>query len=131
MHIRPASLADVPVLAEIGAKAFANDPIHAYLFPWRSQYPDDFYRFFEEDIRKALATVGQLVMLAEIDDTDQFPENTVSPPGDTAGRVVAYATFIRSGNPAECALWNADSLSKSMHMIIPFTYALKKDELQS
>jgi hypothetical protein len=131
MRIRPATLSDVPVLAKIATKAFANDPTYAHYFPGRSQYPHDFYRFFEEEIRITLMSFGKLIMVAETDETDQW----FGPSGDlranTGSRVVAYAIFVRYGTAAERALWSDNCLSKSMHIPAPHIHSQRNPKFET
>lgn len=112
MHIRPATIKDIPRIAQIGATAFAQEPIYARFFPWRAQYPLDFLRFFQEDITKMLMAPGEVVMVAETDESDGNLEGSEA---NLIGgsKVVAYATFVRHGNAQELAQWKPDTLYKS------------------
>lgn len=114
MKIRPALVRDVPTIASIGTLAFAGDPSYQHFFPRRSQYPDDFYSYLLHDYRRMLATPGQLIMVVELDESDEIDGQEDKRQGGR-GKLVAYATFVRSGGTAEeLARWNSDSNAKSM-----------------
>ena len=113
MRIRPALPTDIPDIAKIGTVAFADDPSYEHFFPWRSQYPQDFYLYLLHDYRKMLATPGQVIMVAEVDESNELALHDKE--AGARIQMVGYATFIRSGSgtAAELAEWNADSLGKS------------------
>lgn len=113
MKIRPAVPADVPKIAEIGTLASANDLSYEHFFPWRSQYPQDFYTYLLHDYRKMLATPGQVIMVAEADEPSELDAHDKE--AGIGRKMVAYGTFIRSGGgtTAELAEWNVDSVEKS------------------
>ncbi|MCJ1466770.1 hypothetical protein MMC07_005390 [Pseudocyphellaria aurata] len=113
MKLRPALLRDVPTIALIGTLAFAGDPSYEHFFPRRSQYPDDFYAYLLHDYKRMLATPGQLIMVVELDELDEI-DGQDTRQGER-GRVVAYATFVRSGGTVEeLARWNSDSIAKKL-----------------
>lgn len=113
MKVRPAVLSDCPALASVATLAFAADPSYEHFFPRRSQYPDDFYTYLLNDYKRMIVTPGELIMLVELDESDEFDAQETKGQGGR-GKVVAFATFVRSGATAEqLAKWNADSAAKS------------------
>lgn len=118
MKLRPALLRDVSTIASIGTLAFAGDPSYEHFFPRRSQYPDDFYAYLLHDYKRMLATPGQLIMVVELDELDEIDGQEDKRHGER-GRMVAYATFVRSGGTVEeLARWNSDSTAKSMLQLL-------------
>lgn len=113
MKIRPATSSDLPTIASIGAKAFADDLSYKHFFPWGKEYPKDFHSYLYNDYKRMLATPGQQIMVAELDGSDEIDLNDKNKQGEV-GQIIAFATFIRSGGTAaELARWNPDSAGKS------------------
>jgi hypothetical protein len=50
MPIRPALLSDIPSLSYILTQSFGPDPLFRHLFPYQSQYPNDFERALRESL---------------------------------------------------------------------------------
>lgn len=114
MRVRRALSSDCPALASIATLAFASDLSYEHFFPRRSQYPEDFYNYLLNDYKRMIVTPGELIMLVELDESDELDLPETKGQGER-GQVVAFATFIRSGASAEqLAKWNADSAAKSM-----------------
>lgn len=128
MKIRPAVLLDVPTIASIGTLAFASDPSYEHFFPRRSQYPNDFYTYLVRDYKRMLATPGQLIMVVELDESDEIEGKEDKRQGGL-GKLVAFATLVRSGGTAkELARWNPDSTAKSMLQFLIFYFLLTAKE---
>ena len=114
MKVRRAVSSDCPALASVATLAFAADPSYEHFFPRRSQYPEDFYNYLLHDYKRMLVTPGQLIMLVELDESDEIDSPETKGQGER-GQIVAFGTFVRSGATAEqLAKWNADSAAKSM-----------------
>lgn len=112
MKIRPAKLSDAPNIAKLGTRAFAQDPSYGHFYPWRQQYPEDFYQKLLYNYKLMIVTPGEVIMVVELDDEDEM-ESTENLKEVEHQGIVGYATFRRSGGTEEeHAKWNADSTSK-------------------
>ncbi|KAK4212301.1 hypothetical protein QBC37DRAFT_425216 [Rhypophila decipiens] len=133
MHVRPATITDIPALADIGYKAFFNEPIDGHWFPLKEQYPHDYYRSFIDELSLRLVTPGNVTMVVELEDQDargQRPESAASSKGTaeqkndppntrkTKKEVVAYLVAIRHGlsdaSPKLQKKWNPDTPLKKL-----------------
>ncbi|KAK3386644.1 acyl-CoA N-acyltransferase [Podospora didyma] len=128
IRIRQATAADVPAIADIGFRAFANEPIDAHWFPFKGKYPQDYHRAIADEASMRMVTPGHVIMVAEIgEEADQVvvvaaaaagtreisSVNEVQHQGSEQGSkaaVVAYAAFVKYGSaPEDLARWNPDS----------------------
>lgn len=113
MKVRPAILSEAPTIAKIGTSAFADDPSYGHFYPWRTQYPKDFYRHLLRKYRKNILTPGELIMVVELEDKDDL----VSEKGCEAGKIIGFATLRRSGGTKQQhEKWNAESVLKSINI---------------
>jgi GNAT superfamily N-acetyltransferase len=109
MKVRQAILGEVPTIARVGVLAFAEDPSYGHFYPWRDQYPDDFYMHLVQKYTRLMVTPSCRIMVLELeeDDVDEEKKNGV-------GTVVAFVTLQRSGGTQEQQdKWGADSQTKS------------------
>jgi hypothetical protein len=71
MKIRRAKLSDAPAIAKVGTQAFAKDASYGHFYPWRDQFPDDFYKQLLHNYKKKMVTPGAVVVIMELDKADQ------------------------------------------------------------
>ncbi len=110
MRIRRATSSDVPVMASIAVKAFAQEPIFGHMFPFKEQFPEDFAQYFVEDANYYLVTPGHMIIVAEIDEAVGGGHKEQSGSRRTKATVVGYACYIRhTSSVGELANWNPDS----------------------
>jgi len=99
MRLRTAALGDVPALADLTRHAFNDDPLFVELHPYRKQYPDDFYRFFESGYRENLLSPDCLVVVVVTEPSDVLINNTLrydgSPWSKKGGDLVGAAVWRR------------------------------------
>ncbi|KAM7185573.1 hypothetical protein V8F33_012316 [Rhypophila sp. PSN 637] len=133
LQVRPATINDIPALADIGYNAFFNEPIDGHWFPFKEQYPHDYHRSFIDELSLRLVTPGNVIMVVELEDQDasQRPESAASskgtaeqkndPPPNTTKtnqEVVAYIVTIRHGlsdsSPKLQKKWNPDTPVKKL-----------------
>ena len=50
MPIRIARYSDLPYISSIFAESFSNEELHAYMFPHRREFPDDYQRAWYEKV---------------------------------------------------------------------------------
>lgn len=82
MHIRDATISDIPHLSALFVTAFRDDPDYDTAYPWRASAPDDFARLMTAEItHKFLQGKGRFLVV----ETDQ-------------GQVVAWACWTRIGS---------------------------------
>ena len=107
MQIRSASANELPFLASIGVLSFAMDPIYSHFYPFRTLYPDDYYRSIFDNLRTMYTMPGNLVMVVEVSENDlplgkPFPKH----------KVVAYFTAVYHGKTKDQRKWESDNAEK-------------------
>lgn len=132
VSVRPATASDVPAIAAIGLRAFANEPIYAHFFPRREQYPEDYLRSFVDEAHRFLVTPGHVIMVAEVDGEaevdggaeegsssrrDEGPQPDADEPRAGTRVMAGYATFIRHGPSKELEAWNPGSVANTLRRI--------------
>lgn len=115
MHLRQATLADAPVLAEIGYLAFNKEPIDGHWFPHKDRYVDDYRRAILSELTMRLVTPGEVIMVVEIDEDDCGEPKVAS----KARKIVAYSVFVKHGSkPEDLANWSPDTITKSTYILM-------------
>lgn len=82
MHIRDATISDIPHLSALFVTAFSDDPDYESAYPWRASAPDDFARLMTAEIMQMFLQGKRRFLVVE---TQQ-------------GQVVAWACWTRIGS---------------------------------
>lgn len=110
MQVRRATAADIPALADVGFSAFFNSPIDAHWFPLRNKYPHDYHRWFIDDFTMRLVTPGNVIMVVEVDDTEDKSHSPDPERAQTKKKLTAYVIMVKhSPDPQDLADWNPDT----------------------
>jgi hypothetical protein len=83
MTIREAQYSDLRAAAELAAAAFIDDELFVLMHPHRHEYPEDFVRSFERELRVQWFDPKHVILVA------------VDPP---SGKVVGVAKWERQGD---------------------------------
>jgi hypothetical protein len=65
MGMRIATMADLSVITPIAAAAFLEEPIYAYRFPRRYQFPQDWYNYWYWLLQRSILEPGLILWLLE------------------------------------------------------------------
>lgn len=65
MHIRDATLSDIPCLVEIWLIAFRTEPDYKVTFPWRNEFPDDYKRLWTTRFTAAFLEAEERYLVVE------------------------------------------------------------------
>ncbi|KAK0616686.1 acyl-CoA N-acyltransferase [Immersiella caudata] len=115
-HLRRATPADAQVLAEIGYRAFNQEPIDGHWFPRKDRYVEDYRRAIFNELTLRLVTPGNVIMVIEIEEdghagrSEAEDKNAIlaTAPGK---KVVAYGVFVKNATkPEELTNWSPDTL---------------------
>jgi GNAT superfamily N-acetyltransferase len=122
INLRPATPADAPILAEIGYRAFNQEPIDGHWFPRKDRYVEDYRRAILSELALRLVTPGNVIMVVEIEEdglstqSEAEDKNAVLMTG-AGKRVVAYSAFVKHGTrPEDLASWNPDTPMQSTYL---------------
>ena len=107
MHLRPATLADLPATASMSVDAFWNDELYVYTNPWRTRYPDDFRDSFLRRNRRRYWSPDFICHVAVTDPGDEGHRS--------GGRVVGYAVWERKGTSEEAKAWRRQTWRGCRH----------------
>ena len=100
------------LFATIATQAFAHDHSYGHFFPWRHEFPQDFYDQVRNSYHWMLVTPGQLIMVLEVTSRD-LPRLRDAGVESHVGKVAAFATLVRSGGSFwERWRWNWDTPAK-------------------
>ncbi|KAK4442649.1 hypothetical protein QBC34DRAFT_224792 [Podospora aff. communis PSN243] len=114
VHLRQATSADAPILAEIGYRAFNQEPIDGHWFPRKDRYVEDYRRAILSELVLRLVTPGNVIMVVEVEEdgpqSEAEDKNAVLVSA-LGKKVVAYSVFVKHGTkPEDLANWNPDTL---------------------
>lgn len=87
MHIRDATLDDIPRIAELWITAFSGDPDYDALFPWRPEFPADYQRLWTTKITATFLRGEERYLVVEAAVADDN--------GGSRAEVVAWASWSR------------------------------------
>lgn len=90
LHMRAATLADIPRLAEIWAIAFLDDPFYNTIFPWRSEFMDDYRAMWTRKLQKRFLGPGEWYIVVEVDVVDAG--------GQSRREIAGWASWKRMGS---------------------------------
>lgn len=90
MHIREATLADIPRLAEIWSIAFFDDAFYNTIFPRRREFLDDYRNMWTKKLQKRFLQLGEQYLVAETDVVDTN--------GRSRTEVTGWASWTRMGS---------------------------------
>lgn len=100
MHLREATLADIPRLAEIWSIAFHTDPFYDTIFPHRSEFFDDYRNMWTTKLHKRFLQLGEQYIVVE---TDVMDTN-----GKSRTEVTGWASWKRMGSSKTAQKISAD-----------------------
>lgn len=89
MHIRRATRTDLVSINNIGYDAWMDNELNEYLWPYRKQYPTDYYFDLLRRVRKSFVSPGNFGVVVVADKED------ASPSGPVEGEVMGFAWYIR------------------------------------
>ncbi|KAI9701185.1 MAG: hypothetical protein M1836_001854 [Candelina mexicana] len=111
MHTRPCRPGDFSAIATIGAKAFLDDNLYAWLCPKRKEYPEEWRRLFVRGTKQRYNAVGTYLFVAETDESD--------PEWNGQSQIAGYAAWERKGKSQSARRWrNNDSLLKKLERLL-------------
>lgn len=87
VHLREATLADVPAAARVLTSAFVDDPLSALLFPKRREFPDGYDQRYRAIARAGILSPESVCLIAEADVQDDQ--------GNWQRDVAGFAYWIR------------------------------------
>lgn len=90
MHMRDATLRDIPRLVEIWITAFLADSSYDAVYPWRHERPDDFQRLYAKNITTAFLQGSQRYLVVETD--------VVNGNGRSETEIVGWTSWTRNGS---------------------------------
>lgn len=90
LHMRAATLADIPRLAEIWAIAFLNDPFYNAIFPHRSEFLVDYHKMWVTKLQKRFLQPGDWYIVVEVDVVDAS--------GRPRKEIAGWASWKRMGS---------------------------------
>lgn len=80
MPIRPATRADIPIMANVLAAAFGPDPFFKVMFPHMAQYPRSFVQALRENLWVSWYDYHKVLMVAYEDEPQESdPEDPRQP----------------------------------------------------
>lgn len=100
MHLREATLADIPRLAEIWSIAFSTDPFYDTIFPRRNEFLDDYRKMWTTKLHKRFLLPGEQYIVVE---TDVMDTN-----GKSQTEVTGWASWKRMGSSKTAQKISAD-----------------------
>lgn len=112
IHIREATLADIPRLAEIWSIAFDNDTFYNVIFPRRVEFRDDYRNMWTTRLRRRFLGLGERYLVAE---TDVEEAN-----GRSRKEIVGWASWFRMGSSeaAQKVLQEREDILRGVYKII-------------
>lgn len=101
MHMREATLADIPRLAEIWSIAFLKDTFYNTIFPHRSEFLVDYRNMWTRKLQGRFLQLGERYLVVETDvvDTD----------GQSRKEITGWASWKRMGSSKAAEKIVADS----------------------
>lgn len=103
LHMRVATLADIPRLAEIWAIAFLDDPFYNTIFPRRSEFMADYRVMWARKLQKRFLGPGEWYIVVEVDVVDAG--------GQSRREIVGWASWKRMGSSKAAEKIAADNES--------------------
>lgn len=89
MLLRPATNFDIRPMATLSAKAFIDDPVEAYLYPGRREYPELFVDAQEELLRASFDKGCGAAIVVTLEPSDERWKGSPD--------IVGFCIFIRTG----------------------------------
>lgn len=105
MHVRDATISDIPHLAALFLTAFSEDPDFETAYPWRASAPDEYTQLMNAEITRLFLHGQGRFLLVE---TEQQ-------------KIVAWACWTRKGSSAAAERIRAenDSVLKGVALCSP------------
>lgn len=90
LHMRAATLADIPRLAEIWAIAFLDDAFYNTIFPRRSEFMADYRAMWARKLKKRFLGLGEWYIVVEAEVVDAS--------GQSRMEIAGWASWKRMGS---------------------------------
>lgn len=103
LHMRAATLADIPRLAEIWAIAFLDDSFYNAIFPRRSEFMADYRAMWTRKLQKRFLGLGEWYIVVEVDVVDAG--------GQSRREIAGWASWKRMGSSKAAEKITADNES--------------------
>ncbi|KAI9721836.1 MAG: hypothetical protein M1812_002172 [Candelaria pacifica] len=98
-------------MATVGAKAFLDDNLYAWLCPKRKEYPEEWRKLFVRGTKQLYNAVGTYLFVVETDESD--------PEWNGQSQIAGYAIWERKGKSQTAKRWrNNDSLGKKLERLL-------------